>query len=592
MKTLRQFSVALVALALLLAGTLARAQVLQNVPSDAMVVLKIKNLKDVSDKVALLSQQWGLANMRPELNDPLGTILTMANLGQGIDKSGEAGVAIMDPGNDREPKVLVLIPVTDFKGFAASLPNAKEEGEFTSFSMGGNPQPGYAANWGKFAAVSPTKELLTKKGGGIPLKGPSAKEVESKDIVAYANIIAIRAKVLPLIQQNRQKFLDQIGQAMANQPGQNPKFAPVMKTYLGQFVNGSERFLTDTDAATLGINLSKDGISISLLADFQPGSYLGKLAGQLKNTDASLTAGLPAGKYFVYGGFASDPKTGTQILNDFLAPIEKELQGLGDDGKPVQTYLDAMKEYLAAATQGAFGWVAPPAQAIQQTGLVQVVSIVKGDMTKLQSAQKKLLAATPDMMKVTGAGEMVKSEAKTAAKTVDGVTLDQIKTTFNPDPNNPAAQQMAMMMAILYGPNGMTAYTGAVGDKMLGVAGGNDALLAAAVAAAKSNADPLAEGPGAKLNANLPKSRIAAVYVPVDIIATTVFDFMAMQGMKTGAKLPPNLPPLGATIATESSALRADGYIPAQTVQSLIAAGMQMWLQGMQGGGAGQPGGL
>jgi hypothetical protein len=35
-----------------------------------------------------------------------------------------------------------------------------------------------------------------------------------------------------------------------------------------------------------------------------------------------------------------------------------------------------------------------------------------------------------------------------------------------------------------------------------------------------------------------------------------------------------------------------DGYIPAQTVQSLIAAGMQMWLQGMNGGGAGQPGGL
>ena len=43
-------------------------------------------------------------------------------------------------------------------------------------------------------------------------------------------------------------------------------------------------------------------------ADFQPGSYLGQLAAGAKNSDASFTAGLPDGKYFVYGGFTSDPK--------------------------------------------------------------------------------------------------------------------------------------------------------------------------------------------------------------------------------------------------------------------------------------------
>ena len=44
-----------------------------------------------------MSQAWGLANIRPELNDPLGTLLTAANLGPGLNKNGEAAVAIMMP---------------------------------------------------------------------------------------------------------------------------------------------------------------------------------------------------------------------------------------------------------------------------------------------------------------------------------------------------------------------------------------------------------------------------------------------------------------------------------------------------------------
>ena len=140
---------------------------LQSVPSEAVLVVKVKNIQDVSAKVAALSQQWGLANIRPELNDPLGTLLTAANLGPGLDKTGEAAMAMLDFGNKGgggEPNMVILIPVTDFKAFAASLPNAKPEGEMMSFSMGGNPQPGYAAGWGKYAALYPKKELLAKPG--------------------------------------------------------------------------------------------------------------------------------------------------------------------------------------------------------------------------------------------------------------------------------------------------------------------------------------------------------------------------------------------------------------------------------------------
>jgi hypothetical protein len=592
MRTVRRYTAAIAVMLAMLVTTSAKAQVMTLVPSEALVVIKIKNIKDVSDKVAALSQQWGLANIRPELNDPLGTILTAANLGPGLDKAGEAAVAVMDPGQgQQEPDVLILVPVSDFKAFAAALPNAKAEGALTQFSMGGNPEPGFAADWGKYAAISPKKELLSKKGGGMQVAGAAGKEIGSKDVIAYANLKVIRKSLLPLLQQNKGQMLKGIEQQMANAPGANPKYAGVMRAYLGQFVNAAEEFLTDADGATFGLSLSKEGISTTLLAEFEPNSYLGKSFGAMRNSDASFTTGLPQGKYFFFGGMAVDP-AGIKLFNDFVAPIEKELAALGNEGKAIQQYVSAMKDSLTATKSMNFGMVAPAANMIGQEGIIQVVNVVTGDAAKLADAQKRMLAVQDQFMQATGAGANVKSTATPGAKTVQGVKLDQYTTSFAGQPQTPQEQQMQFVLQMLYGPKGINAFSGQVGaDKSIMVAGGNDQLLESAVTAAKGGADALGTGTAAQVSKALPQNRLASFYLPIDTIATTVMDVMAQRGMPAGVKLPPNLPPLGASVATEGTALRVDGYIPAQTVQSLIAAGMQVWLQGMQGGGN-QPGGL
>ncbi len=150
MRSLRRAGMALVVLVTWVTCS-ARAQVLTFMPDNALVVIKIKNLQDVSGKVAVLSQQWGLANIRPELNDPLGTLLTVANLGPGLNKAGEAAAAVMQPSPGSPiPNMLFLVPVTDFKAFAAALPNSKPDGDLTMFSPGGG-QPGYVADRGKYA---------------------------------------------------------------------------------------------------------------------------------------------------------------------------------------------------------------------------------------------------------------------------------------------------------------------------------------------------------------------------------------------------------------------------------------------------------
>jgi hypothetical protein len=601
MRHARRFALAVVALAMLFTSSLARAQVLQLVPTDAMVVIKIKNLQDVSTKIATLSQQWGLANIRPELNDPLGTLLTVGGLGPGLNKNGEAAIAIMKPAQGGgEPDVVVLVPVTDFKAFSGALPNVKKpddagakKDEPIEFNPGGKPV--YTTSVGQFAAVSPNKDLLSAKGRGLQATGAASKELAAKDLVAYINLKAVRAEILPPLQQNKQQMIDGIGQAMAQVPGANPKFTPVLKTYLGQFVNAAEEFLKDADGATFGINLSKEGISTTLMAEFEPGSYLGKLVSGAKNSDASFTKGLPDGKYFMYGGFVIDQSSMT-LFNDFVAPIEKQLQGMGADGKALLDYLGAAREYMSAARQGNFGMVAPPAAAIgQQQGILQIVSVVHGDAAKMTAAQRRMLQSQDEIMKLTGAASGISGKTTFAqdAKTVDGVKLDQFTTKFAVNPKTPQEQQAAFMMQMMYGPNGMNGYAGSIGnDKMVGLVGGNEALLTSVVQAAKSDNDTLSKGPAASVIKALPQNHRGAVFVPIDTIASTVLDVMAARGMPGGVKLPPNLPPLGAAIATEGTSVRVEGYIPAQTVQALIAAGMQMWLQNMQGGGAGQPGGL
>jgi hypothetical protein len=573
----------------LVAAPAVRGQVLQQAPSDAFVVIKIKNLQEVSGKVAQLSQAWGLANMRPELNDPLGSVLGLTGLGQGLNKNGEAGVVIMPPTGKREPDIMILVPVSDYKAFTASLPGAGAEGDLQTFKPGEGGPTIYASSWGKYAALSNQKELLAQKGNGVQAPSVISKELASKDIVAYVNLKPVKQHALDAIRQNKPMILDQIERGMAQAQGVDPKFAPVMKAYIGQFISAAETFLTDAEGVSFGLNLGKDGITTSLVAEFTPGSYLGKTVAAMKGGDESFTAGLPDGKYFVYGGLRFGPG-GQQVFADFLKPIEAEIAKLGDDGKAIQGYVDSVKAYFAATKQSNFGLVAPPAAQIGQQGIIQMVNVAKGDTTKMLEAMKQMLNTQQEFMKVMGTGNMMSLNYTPNAKNVEGVRLDMAQLKINGQAATPQEQQMVMMMNMLYGPGGTTTYAGKIDDQTLIMTTGvPDEILTKAVQAAKSNADPLKQGPAGKVTAALPQNKVAAFYLQVDTIAQTILDFMAARGMPAGVPIPPNLPPLAGAVATEGSALRVDGYIPSQTVQTMIAAGMQLYLKQMPGG---QPGGL
>ncbi|HYE21355.1 MAG TPA: hypothetical protein VEA69_23110, partial [Tepidisphaeraceae bacterium] len=530
-----------------LVGTGANAQVLPLLPSESLVVIKVNNLQAVSDKAAGLIKDWGLDQMRPELTDPLGSVLTMTGMGAGLDKAGEVGVAIMPPnqaaagGRQGPPDFLALVPVTDYKAFIGALPKATTEGELTTIKAGGRPV--FVTNWGKYAAVSPNQALATTKGQGIVPPPASAKELATKDVVVFANFKEIRKIALPQFQMMKPFILAQMNQGMQQAPNANPQMTAMVSAYMGQILSGVETFMTDADGVTFGITLDKDGISTTLLTDFSPGSYLGKAVAGAKNTGDSLTGGLPAGKYMIYGGMVFSPNSAA-MFNDFLGPIEKAVAGAGDAGKPAAAYFAATRDFMGAVRQMNFGLMAPPANALQGGGFVQGVSVMTGDADKLAAAMKTISDNSTAMMAASGMGNI--KTVVTPGAQVGAATLDKYATTYG-EPQNAQEQQMSVFMEMIYGKGGPSGYVGKVAaDKMIQTIGGGEALAASAVQAVGQNADPIAQGAAANVLAKLPKERVAVMFVAVDQIATTVLDVMAAKGVPGGVKLPPNLPPVGA----------------------------------------------
>src|SRR5437867_1081195 len=164
MKAFRAVAAVLIAAMFLVSGVRA-ADVLDQVPGNAMVVVKIRDLKTTSQKVAEFATALGIVEFSPDLADPLGSIQKKHKMEQGLNTAGDAALAFLDPGADAgmaEKMVVALLPVSDYKAFIGNFADAKTDGDVTTATT---PQGEtiHIANWGSFAAITPNKDLLAKK---------------------------------------------------------------------------------------------------------------------------------------------------------------------------------------------------------------------------------------------------------------------------------------------------------------------------------------------------------------------------------------------------------------------------------------------
>ncbi|MCC6425012.1 MAG: hypothetical protein IT447_16175 [Phycisphaerales bacterium] len=601
MQSIRRIALAGFLIAMMLVATV-QAQVTQYIPSKSMVVFKISKLDATSKKLAAFIQQMGLAQMDPRLADPLGSFLEEKKVTKGVNKEGDLAFAVLSfqkeaveaaeaavEGEEEpmeEQSVLLLIPVSDYDQFLSNFTDVETEDGISKAVNPDGEGDSYIAHWGDYAAMSPRKSNVSTKPDGITLQGLAAKEFETKDTVIWANIPALREQALPELEKNRDKIVADITKGLTKQTATNQAFEPLAKAAANQLVNAAERYLKDGQAATFSINIGEKGLSTTLMTEFEPTSYLGQTVAQVKNSDQSLTAGLPDENYIVTGGVVIDNEVITKLLNDAMDPILKEAAALEAQGKPITDYYDVLKSVLAATNSETFGLIAPTA-AIGQGSLIQGLAIVNGDSKAIIKAQKEMIDMQAELTKLFQSAQPPAQTTYTAdAKTVDGVVLNQFQTKFNPNPKTPQERQIAQLMALMYGPQGAVGYIGAVSDNQtLLVTGLTDEQIKASIDAAKTGNTSVAERPHvASVTSELPKNRVGEVYVSLDVLLSTAANYAKQFGANMPLNLQPNLPPIGVTLATEASAVRVDSYVPSQLVQQMVAAGMQMFM-GMQGGG-------
>ena len=207
MKRFGKFASVCVTAAVLLVSPFAHAQVLDQVPSDAMVVVKFNKLKAVSDKVGAMGQKLGIAAFIPQLSDPLGALKEKGKIQNGFDDNGEAAIVFVNASDatKNQPPMLVFLPVSDYKAFLGNFGDAKTEGDVSEFHFNGENDASYAANWGNYAVISPLKQLVSQKPAAAGLKptAMAAKELADKDIVAYVNVKGARTRFSPRWKKRR-----------------------------------------------------------------------------------------------------------------------------------------------------------------------------------------------------------------------------------------------------------------------------------------------------------------------------------------------------------------------------------------------------
>lgn len=587
----------MVALLLVLAP-LARGQVLNQVPQDAPVVIKVKSLQAVSDKIAAMAKAWGIDQFPPAqgaLANPLQAMQARTHLNAGINPAGDMAIVITElPQGGQEPTLLILIPVSDYKAFLGNFQNPQTEGDVTTVTFENDARPSYVASRGAYAALGNKKEALTVAAAGLKVQGQAAQELEKKDIVIFGNASLLRTRVLPQLQQNREMIVGQVERMLQNSP-EGPKYVPIAKTVVNQMLDRVQILMQDLQAATLGFDLSEGGIGTTFLTQVEANSVSARRLAQLKGSNELLLSGLPDVEYLVMGGGTRNSEALTQMFDEVVGPIRQQLTDLGQQGKTIQKWMDSFRTLIANSEGQTFGFIKP---TNPQAGLFQGVSVVRGKADVLLPAMKQQVETQQEVMALIQPQNQpnpVKTTVTPNSKTVEGVAFDQVKMEVDPQmANTPQGAQVSQMFQMMYGPQGFEVYMGKVDDKhVLTVMGGDEALMGQAIKSAKGNDDAVAQrAPVKAVASKLPQNRLGTAFIRIDNIVQTGLDFAKQMGMQMNVQMKPDLQPVGVSVAAENNTIRIDSYLPSEVMESLISGAMQVQGQMQQGRQPGGPAGL
>jgi thioredoxin 1 len=542
------------------------ADVLQQAPADAPIVVAVPNLGALSQKLAKLDQQLGLG--QPVLANLLAFVKGLSGLQQGINDQGGAALvftAVPTPDQDK-PQAYLLVPVTDYKAFMGNFPNAGA-GDVASVQFAG--EPGFVKQAGKYALLGPQQDIVTNaKIGGGNMAQRSGKlgsnTLAGSDAVIYLDLTKIGPAISPMVEAG-------LAQAAA-QIDANPALGPnaeMARTMVNLYGDAIRALLRDGDSLVIGLQLSDAGIGFTESAQFKAGSPLAKSFANAPKSEPTFDR-LPGRPFMLSVAMDNDALPVRDLVKSFAARFGPETP-LGSLIGPAMKLMDK----IGHQTQQA---IYPPNLGGATPSLFTSVAVYDSP------APQELRASYADYIRSLanvklGEGTGYKSDYKEAAKDVAGKKADSftLQVTMPPE----AMAQMGPLGGLFLQP--MNGNIIALDKQVVITSGADDALLQEAVKAAGGGGDLATKTAGLQdVRKALPPHRAVEAYIGVGTIMQMANSLLVMFAPGMALNVPADLPPVATSVSVAEGGANAHFYVPMPVIVAI-----KNTIQQFQPGGAG-----
>lgn len=551
-----------------LAPAFARAPaVLDFIPPNTPVIVAVSSLKKLDAQTTEL-----LGAMETQTLGSLAQALSAMGLREGLDLDGSAAGLLYEPARVEpapaenkegeppaipEPRVLLLLPVSDAAKFFASL-QAKDDAGLSRFDYAGTTYFARRAE-GKHIAVSSERALVEdfapKPGSLETFK--STVGVRGREVLARAPIVALGSPRMlqPMLERVLAPLAAGVpglpgmrgpgagGADAPNQQGANP--ADILRDPRMSIAGRMLRTAIDeASGAILGIEPGALGLRIDAAAAFPDGAAMAAIC-RGESEDPEPFRMLPNQPY-LFAASTNTAHPGVRMMLDEFGP------GPGAVG-PQADAERAIFEAAQGMSTASVAIYAPPNMLFG----VLTRTLIAWDARSPRDAG----ALFQNWLKVVAAEEVGEEATKTAytpaARSLEGTKIDE----WSIEPPAGSFAMMPMFFGPVPGPQGFFAATERFGYLQWSR---EEPLMTAALQAAAKGGDSSLQSDLmlTQVSELLPRPRAIEWYLDVRPVLRQVRAFMGEQA-PLPADIPDELPPIGAVIIMSDGSLQASALVPA-----------------------------